>query len=64
MPYNFLRYHCPIFNREMDETECFHCAMSMEGWGPMSTAEEMRALNPDADHICLECEHHPPMEDE
>jgi len=57
----FDRYHCPVFDREIDEGECFECSMSAEGMGPYSTKMEMQEANADFERICLECEHHPIM---
>jgi len=55
-------WYCPVFERDIEISDCFECSMAAEGWGPSSTRIEMEEANADFMEICLECEHHPLME--
>lgn len=57
-----MNWYCPVFRSEIDDGDCFDCALAAENSGSQLTADRMQAANPDFESICLKCKYHPVME--
>lgn len=56
--YRIKYVHCPIYNEEIDERDCFDITMTAEGLGPTSLDKKLKAQNENYENICLNCPNH------